>query len=134
MAITYKGCLVPAWPTPGKSRYRKLESIANPIQGSCFRLGLLGEGFWCRDGLAYSVASHVTPIRCITANHSTFFFGPGLSVPFNSRAFSTWAALHSLTALPFTSLTRGAAIFRVAIQNCKVALGILVILATCTVV
>jgi hypothetical protein len=63
-----------------------------------------------------------------------FFFGPGLRVPFNSRAFSIWASFQSLTALPFTSLTRGALIFRVAIQNCKVARGILVILATCTVV
>ena len=63
-----------------------------------------------------------------------FFFGPGLRVPFSSRAFSIWAKFQSLTALPFTSLTRGAAILRVAIQCCKVARGIFVILATWTVV
>ena len=63
-----------------------------------------------------------------------FFFGPGLRVPFSSRAFSIWAKLQSLTALPFRSLTRGAMIVRVAIQCCKVARGIFVILATWTVV
>jgi hypothetical protein len=63
-----------------------------------------------------------------------FFFGPGLRVPFSSRAFSIRARFQSLTALPFTSLTRGALIFPVPIQYCKVARGIFVIFATCTVV
>jgi hypothetical protein len=63
-----------------------------------------------------------------------FFFGPGLRVPFNLRAFSTCGAFQSLTAFPLTSFTLGAAIFRVAIQCCKVARGIFVILATWTVV
>ncbi len=60
----------------------------------------------------------------------TFFFGPRLRMPFSSRAFSIWATFQSLTAFPFTSLTRGAAILRLAIQDCNVARGMSVILAT----
>jgi hypothetical protein len=73
-------------------------------------------------------------VRTIERAVHFFLFGPGLRVPFNSRAFSIWAMLQSLTALPFRSFTRGAAIFRVAIQFCKVARGILVMRATWTVV
>lgn len=60
--------------------------------------------------------------------------GPGFRVPSSSRAFSTRALLQSLTAFPFRSLSRGAGTFFVAIQNCRVARGIPVILATSSVV